>query len=355
MTQADALERHLQDQVSHYGALHIVNLVKQKGHEKPIKEAFERYIAEANIPHVEYDYFDFHRECRNMQWHRIGILIDRVHDDLVDKGYFHDDGSAQPVRLQNGVFRTNCMDNLDRTNVVQSSLAKWTLTQQLRVVGILRPDEEVDIFDDFMFKFRNIWADHADSISRAYSGTGALKTDFTRTGKRTNAGALQDGVNSVMRYIKNNYFDGARQDAFDVFTGGWVPRNGSTLAHSLVIDDRPFHVRSMPYILSFSIFMVFAGLTLPRTSDYSLVYYFTIWFSLIIFSLGFIFLHGISYVSWPRLNPPLEAIYYEGPGYRSGRRGFGKIMNQAGTIPAKYRQRANSKTEEIEIGKKRLD
>ena len=56
-----------------------------------------------------------------------------------------------------------------------------------------------------------MWADHADMISTAYSGTGALKTDFTRTGKRTKAGLLQDGVNSVMRYMKNNYFDGPRQ------------------------------------------------------------------------------------------------------------------------------------------------
>ena len=47
------------------------------------------------------------------------------------------------------------MDNLDRTNVVQSALAKWVLTQQLRIIGILRPDEEVDMFEDFMVKFRN--------------------------------------------------------------------------------------------------------------------------------------------------------------------------------------------------------
>lgn len=45
----------------------------------------------------------------------------------------------------------------------------------------------------------------------AYSGTGALKTDFTRTGKRTRKGMFEDGWNSAMRYLKNNFFDGARQ------------------------------------------------------------------------------------------------------------------------------------------------
>ena len=58
---------------------------------------------------------------------------------------------------------------------------------------------------------RVVWSDHANFISIAYSGTGALKTDFTRTGKRTRKGLLEDGWNSVMRYIKNNFFDGARQ------------------------------------------------------------------------------------------------------------------------------------------------
>ena len=56
-----------------------------------------------------------------------------------------------------------------------------------------------------------VWADHADDISKAYSGTGALKTDFTRTGKRSRRGLLDDGLNSVMRYLKNNFFDGPRQ------------------------------------------------------------------------------------------------------------------------------------------------
>lgn len=48
-------------------------------------------------------------------------------------------------------------------------------------------------------------------ISLQYSGTGALKTDFTRTGKRTTAGLMQDGVNALSRYYINNFADGFRQ------------------------------------------------------------------------------------------------------------------------------------------------
>ena len=114
---------------------------------------------------------------------------------------------------------------------------------------------------------RAVWADHANEISIAYSGTGALKTDFTRTGKRTRLGLLEDGYKSIMRYLKNNFFDGARQvwtsaalhrhrmidkrdittavqDAFDLMTGTWTPRRGWS-PRTLVSDGRPLVTRAV--------------------------------------------------------------------------------------------------------------
>ena len=44
-------------------------------------------------------------------------------------------------------------------------------------------------------------------MSIMYSGTPALKTDFTRTGKRSIRGAINDGINSVKRYFINNFLD----------------------------------------------------------------------------------------------------------------------------------------------------
>ena len=78
------------------------------------------------------------------------------------------------------MFRTNCIDCLDRTNVVQSMLARNNLQCVLVRLGVLGEGARVDqqlVFEDL---FKNVWADHADMISIQYSGTGALKTDFTR-------------------------------------------------------------------------------------------------------------------------------------------------------------------------------
>lgn len=58
-------------------------------------------------------------------------------------------------------------------------------------------------------------------------------------------------------------------------------------------------------------------------TDYSLFYYFMLWLTLLSISLVFIVIHGIDYVSWPRLVPSTDYIYYTGPGFRSAHHGKG--------------------------------
>jgi hypothetical protein len=47
------------------------------------------------------------------------------------------------------------MDCLDRTNVVQSALARVVITKQLIDCGIFKATDRVDMFPDFERMFRN--------------------------------------------------------------------------------------------------------------------------------------------------------------------------------------------------------
>ena len=69
------------------------------------------------------------------------------------------------------------------------------------------------------------------------------------------------------------------------------------------------------------------------------------WFILLSTSVIFIFIHGIEYVSWPRLIPLTNIIYYQGSGYRSSHhgKGMGVSGGKAGRL---------SRLEEIEMGTK---
>ena len=116
---------------------------------------------------------------------------------------------------------------LDRTNVVQSMLAKRSLQQTLIKLGIMTNGQTLEsVGSGMLYLFKGVWADNADLVSVQYSGTGALKTDFTRTGKRTKQGLMKDGMNSLTRYYKNNFNDGFRQDAIDLFLGNYQVRDG---------------------------------------------------------------------------------------------------------------------------------
>ncbi|KAK0546479.1 Phosphoinositide phosphatase sac1 [Tilletia horrida] len=332
---AEATRKHFDEQTRIYGTNYLANLVNQKGYEKPVKEAYEAAMTELENDKVIYTYFDFHHECKGMKFERVMGLVHTLEEKgLSSDNFFHLDTSAgkKIVRSQDAVLRTNCMDCLDRTNVVQSTFGRWILNKQLTLLGILKEGQGVESQGEFMRIFRNIWADHADVVSKAYSGTGALKTDFTRTGKRSKEGALQDGINSITRYVKNNYFDGARQDAYDLFTGAWSPESGK-LPH---VDKRTLLVKSMPIVLVFALVMIVCSIVVPRRPDaISATALVTFWLVVASASFWFITDRGLDYVAWPTLNRPESVMYYDGPGYSSGRYGRGGVVGHWGTASNK--------------------
>lgn len=336
-----AAKAHFDEQIRIYGDNYLVNLVNQKGREVPVKRAYEQVVemlvsspkerreadartdekfhtietggpSRSQFDRLHYIYFDFHAETKGLQMHRAQLLIDRMHDALLAQQYFRavdmPGGSRLDARLevrglQTSVVRTNCMDCLDRTNVVQSLLARWTLDRMFIDVGLL-PKGATFAAEDaaFEFMFRNLWADNADTVSRSYSGTGAMKTDLTRLGKRTKAGALQDGNVAVTRYCKNNFFDGPRQDAFDLFLGAYSPAAANIGANLVFADRRPVLIQAIPYIAAFSFFFVLIALCTSRSPDaavWPMRLFLLVWTVVGTWSLTFIFRNGMLYVCTP--------------------------------------------------------
>jgi hypothetical protein len=331
-TAVSAAKAHFDEQIRLYGDNYLVNLVNQKGREVRVKEAYEQMVKflvsssregsqkdtssdekfrvepssqQQEFNRLHYVYFDFHNETKGLQWHRAQLLLDQLQDALNRQQYFRGvdmpadmEGRLEVRNHQTSVVRTNCMDCLDRTNVVQSMLARWTLNRQLTDLGVLARGETFSSADnDFEVLFRKIWADNADVVSKSYSGTGALKTDFTRTGQRTKAGALQDLQNSITRYVKNNFADGPRQDAFDLFLGAYLPNTGSQFVFA---DRRPLFIQAVPYVLFFSSFFIFVGTFTKRMPDAAVLplrLFILFWLAVAAWSLHFIYSNGMLYVS----------------------------------------------------------
>jgi len=223
-----AARKHVEELVELYGpeGVVFVNLVNMKKDEQALGIRFKQAIDELQSKVLRYVWFDFHHECKKMRYGNLAKLLQEVETEFQKQSFFARAADGSVTHLQKGVIRTNCLDNLDRTNVVQSIIARRSLLVQLKEKAALALDGAHVLetpFPSFEKVFKDVWGNNADAMSVLYSGTGALKTDFTRTGKRTINGALQDGVNSVMRYYKNNFIDATRQDALDLMLGRFRP------------------------------------------------------------------------------------------------------------------------------------
>ncbi|XP_019735514.1 phosphatidylinositol-3-phosphatase SAC1-B isoform X1 [Hippocampus comes] len=295
----DGFQRHFDSQIILYGKQVILNLINQKGSEKPLEKTFEKMVAGLGNGTIKYIAFDFHKECSRMRWHRLHILLDMVAEIQEDFGYFLVDSDGTVLLNQEGTFRSNCMDCLDRTNVIQSLLARRSLQAQLRKIGVLYMNQHIEDQADFEKMYKNAWADNADACAKQYAGTGALKTDFTRTGKRTQWGLLMDGWNSMIRYYKNNFSDGFRQDSIDLFLGNFAVDEADLATPLREPKDWKFLTLPIIMVVAFSmciICLLMAGDTWTETLAYVLF-----WGTASVVTCGLILFNGRDFVDAPKL------------------------------------------------------
>ena len=138
-----------------YGPQIMINLINTSGYEGPLGEEFLNQVSAMNDSTLRYIHFDFHTQCKNMRWDRISILINELEQDLNLQGYSLMNADRKLVQVQSSIVRTNCIDCLDRTNVVQSILARRVLELQLKKMGVLMVNENLETMKEFYFKFRN--------------------------------------------------------------------------------------------------------------------------------------------------------------------------------------------------------
>ncbi|KAJ3059125.1 Phosphoinositide phosphatase sac1, partial [Rhizoclosmatium hyalinum] len=251
-----AVEAHLYDLRAQYtadksisdgkdfGKVICVNLLDDKGHEAVISKTYEQVIAKFNDAKIVYEDFPINKWCRNMDYTNMSVLVDRINDSLVNTQVFVGNGSVpsisiQPMesktttrpltasKIQTGVARTSCLDSLDRTNLTCTLFARHMLAHQL--LALTNPSvyskplptplstnfatspttsQELESYPEIgpirlslsnpksSKLFTNLWADSGDAVSLLYAGTRALRSDITRTGKRSWVhGSLDDGIN----------------------------------------------------------------------------------------------------------------------------------------------------------------
>lgn len=297
----DVFQKHINNHFQTYQGKVLINLINQHGSEGNLEKKFLESFKVINDSNLKYEAFDFHKQCGKDRWDRLSILINRLANDQDSFGYFCVNKTGTVVSTQDGIFRTNCIDCLDRTNVVQSLLAKRVLQIQLIKLSIISENESIEVNAELHQAFRDMWADNGDFLSKQYAGTGALKSDFTRTGKRTVFGMARDGVNSLHRYYLNNFQDGFRQDSIDLFLGNYdINHDDGKLIHQSHQEtlDKKYLVLPIVCLGTFSMFVM--SLMITGESYQEQLTYILFWAFGTFVTLALIIYYGKEYVNSPK-------------------------------------------------------
>jgi hypothetical protein len=187
-----AFGKHFSKLSSNYKNIFCINLLsKNKISEHQLTLYYEELMKKAMLNYVRYEYFDFHFACKGQKFERVNYLISKIAQVNSAFSFFAEDMTRKEViRTQKGVFRTNCLDCLDRTNYVQTKIAMHIFEYILQAVSIniqkvFGCDSLVSSLDQnnktselLIANFKNAWADSGDMISKHYTGTGSTLTKY---------------------------------------------------------------------------------------------------------------------------------------------------------------------------------
>ncbi|KAL8807496.1 MAG: hypothetical protein Q9182_000661 [Xanthomendoza sp. 2 TL-2023] len=243
-----AFDKHFESLELNYGTVHILNLMSAtKIGEVELTARYQHHVQRSPLnqtigirdpgeQRLIQSQFDFHAETKGPSGYEAASMVRRLIQDRADSfAYLLCDGVDGPgsvsrrseqisgeqstvILQQQGVFRVNCLDCLDRTNLIQ------TILSQMAIELFLSHRSE-RATADFWMRHASIWADNGDALSKIYAGTGALKSSFTRHGKMSLAGAFADARKSATRMYINNFADKGRQNTIDMLLGRLVEQH----------------------------------------------------------------------------------------------------------------------------------
>lgn len=125
-----AFLRHVEEIQKEYQMVFFVNLMNTtKPNEQVITQNMENQIKMNNLKSCRYHFFDFQNECKYDNYDKIDTFISNMENVFnIFKFFCEDTNSGEIHKEQSGIIRTNCLDCLDRTNVIQTKLA-WRMLE----------------------------------------------------------------------------------------------------------------------------------------------------------------------------------------------------------------------------------
>lgn len=227
---APAFTKHMKEVFNNeYSMMFMVNLMNQyKPGEQMITKNMEKQIRSCDLKNIKYFFFDFQTETKYENYDKLEVFTTMKNvKEVLDYFKFHveDMNTKTITKEQTGIIRTNCLDCLDRTNVIQTRIAWRMIEIQLAYAGVniesvlgyrfITNEKEKGHF--LLEKFKNIWAEMGDYISIQYAGSASTITSITKHGKHGFFGLLQHGIATITRFYQGSFEDSFKQNVMELF------------------------------------------------------------------------------------------------------------------------------------------
>jgi endonuclease/exonuclease/phosphatase family metal-dependent hydrolase len=150
--------------------------------------------------------YDFHAEIQSNLFD--SNLVTTMNQVVKKFGHFSViPGSAIISSVQQGVIRTNCLDCLDRTNAIQTLFA-WKFLQP-RISK-----------NQVSSEFLELWVEHGDAISFAYTGTGSVMSRFLLSEGEDRLGSfIEQTWRGAERLYSHHFEANERETAIELILG----------------------------------------------------------------------------------------------------------------------------------------
>ena len=230
-TTLSATRLHFADLLERYGTPQlVVNLMrskKQGSYEVRLKQHFESAVERMNreLPpaiRILYRPFDMKSHEKSNQ---IYDVFARLAESVVLRvKFFHSSNATHgtPIQVQKGVVRTNCVDCLDRTNVLQFFVGLEVLKRQLTALNLL-PEPKLDFDSQVVFVLSELYDLMGDHLALQYAGSVAHKK-FQLLGSRPRMmTSSKELLTSIHRHYNNSFTDSEKQASVNLFLGIYQP------------------------------------------------------------------------------------------------------------------------------------
>ncbi|EPR79410.1 Phosphoinositide polyphosphatase [Spraguea lophii 42_110] len=163
----------------------VINLLSSKINELKLTEVFEKNLKENEIEYCNFDMNKYHLNFTTMK-KLFHYLLKDINEECL--------------------FRVNCLDCLDRTNLAQYLICDYYFS---------KTGYNFYVSNDL----KKLWVDNGNALSYFYTGSDAQKSELAAKGKRSISGLLDDLYITTTRMINGSFTDKIKREIIDKILG----------------------------------------------------------------------------------------------------------------------------------------